>query len=419
ETHPRACGRVRQSSDRGTPLQALDGLTVLDLSSHIAGPYATKMLADLGARVIKIERPGGDSSRTLGPFLNDKPGTDSSGTFQFLNTNKQGIVLDLIHAESEEVLRRAVTRADLVVTSFPPKTEERLHVDYESLRRFADVPVLSITNFGHSGPYRDYQLSETVLYAMGGEMFSHGLSDREPLKLGGTAALLQCGAMAGLAAMGALHAWELHHIAQLVEVSLFDAQINSADRRTASILAYRFSGRVQDRPAGASSGIAGGIYPVADGYVEVTASVGSYWQRFVDMIDDDALRTPKWLLPQTAMDPTAKEEADAIIYPWMLSHTRNEVWTEARRAHAMVAPLFTGADIYHDPVFRERGLWTEVHHQTLGAFPMLARPYVFEKTPWALRSAAPMLGEHTDVVLQEFGYTTGEIRELRTQGVVA
>lgn len=400
-------------------MHALEGLTVLDFSAHIAGPYATKLLADLGARVIKIEPPSGDRSRRLGPFLRDTPGADSSGTYQFLNTNKLGIVLDLKQARSREIVSRLVARADLVVTSSQPDVETRLKLDYESLHAYADVPVLSITNFGHSGPYRDFRLSDTVLYAMGGEMFSHGTSDREPLKLGGTAALLQCGAMAGLAAMGAIHAREAHGIGQHVEVSLFDAQMNSCDRRTSSILAYRFSGRVQQRPEGSSAGIAGGIYPVADGYVEVTASFGDYWQRFVEMVDDDALRDPKWVLPQTAVDPAAKEEADGIIYPWMLSRTRSEVWQEARRAHALVAPLFSGMEIWEDPVFRERGLWTEVHHRTLGAFPMLGRPYVLDKTPWELQRPAPMLGEHTDAVLTEIGYTKGEIAGLRDEGVIA
>lgn len=400
-------------------LDALEDITVLDFTSHIAGPYSTKLLADLGARVIKVERPGGDCARRLGPFPGGVPQIEGSGTYQFLNTNKESIVVDLKRPSARELVQRLTARADLVVTGLPPAVAGRLGLDYASISRFTSAPVLSITNFGPGGPYRDYRLSETTLFAMGGEMFSHGLANREPLKLGGTAALLQSGAMAGIAALGAIHAREVHGIGQHVEISLFDAQINSTDRRSASILAYRFSGRVQDRPAGSASGIAGGIYPVADGYVEVTASFGNYWQRFVDMIDDDALRQPKWLLPQTAMDPAAKEEADGIVYPWMLSHTRQEVWREARRAHAMVAPLFTGRDIFNDAVFRERGLWTEYEHATLGRLPMLGRPYVFDRTPWRLRSGAPALGEHTAAILQELGYSDSEAAELRSEGAAS
>lgn len=400
-------------------MYALDGLTVLDITSHIAGPYATKLLADLGARVIKVERPGGDPARALGPFLADEPGLDRSATFQFLNTNKEGIALDLKAAASREVLRRLVQQADLVVTGLSPAKEQRLGLDYETMRGYADKPVVSITNFGHSGPYRDYTVSETTLFAMGGEMYSHGLASREPLKLGGTAALLQCGAMAGLAAMGAVHAYDAHGIGQLVDVPLFEVQINNVDRRSASILAYRFCGRVQERPAAATTGLIGGIYPAADGYVEVTASFGNYWDRVVEMIGDDQLRDPKWSQPMTQLDPAAKEEADSIVYPWMLTHTREEIWAEARRAHAMVAPLYTGLDVFTDPVFRERGLWSEIHHATLGTLPMLGRPYMLEKTPWAIRQPAPMLGEHTDAVLRELGFGAETIAAMRNEGAAA
>ncbi|MBA4180642.1 MAG: hypothetical protein C0506_08655 [Anaerolinea sp.] len=398
-------------------LDALEGLTVLDLTSQIAGPYATKLLADMGARVIKVEKPGGDAARSLGPALHDQPGTERSATYQFLNTNKESVVLDLKNEAGREALYRIARLADMVVQSFSPAQEERLGTTYEALRARADVSVLSMTNFGHTGPYRDYKLSDTVVFAMGGEMFSHGLLDREPLKLGGTAALLQCGAMGAVAAMGAVHAKEVHGVSQHVDLALFDTQINSIDRRSAAILAYRFSGRLQERAAGPSAGVAGGIYPTADGYVEVTATSGSYWLRFVEMIDDDALRGPKWLDPAFAMSPAAKEEADAIVYPWMLTRTKLEVWAEARRAHAMVAPVLTAMDLANDPVFRERGLWTEVHHKILGTLPMFGRPYVFEKTPWRIRQAAPMLGEHTDGVLAEAGYPAAEISRMKSQGV--
>ncbi len=380
-------------------MDALAGITVLDLTAGIAGPYATKLLADLGARVIKIERPGGDPARTLPPFLGDEPGPERSATFHFLNTNKQSVVLDLTTTSGKQALYGLLPLADLVVTSSSPATAERLGIDAATLRARRDLPVLAITNFGQTGPYRDYRLSETVLYAMGGEMYSHGTADREPLKLGGTAALLQCGAMATVAALGALHIWETAGTGQSIDLALFEAQIASLDRRSSTILAYRFSGRVQERAAGGGGGLASGIYPVADGYVEVTAASGDYWARFVEMLDDNRLRQPRWSSPLTARDPAAKEEVDAIVYPWMLARTRAEVWEAARRARAMVAPLYTGADLYADAVLHERGLWAEAEHALLGRLPMLGRPYLLEQSPWRLRHPAPRLGEHTGVVL--------------------
>ncbi|MCC7366458.1 MAG: CoA transferase [Dehalococcoidia bacterium] len=400
-------------------MDALEGLTILDISSHIAGPYTTKLVADLGARVIKVERPGGDPARQLGPWLGDEPGIERSGTYQFLNTNKESVVLDLGTEAGRAVLQDLVPLADLVLVALPPAKAERLGLTYDAIRPVKDVPVVSLTNFGNAGPYRDYALSETVLFAMGGEMWSHGLLDREPLKLGGMAALMQCGAMGAIAALGGAHAYEVHGIGQAIDVPLFEVQINSVDRRSSSILAYRFTGRVNSRPPGPSAGIAGGIYPCADGYVEVTASFGNYWNRFVEMIDDDTFRAPRWLDPMVVLDPTAKEDADAVVYPWMLTRTRREIWEAARNAHAIVAPLFTGKDLYEDPVFRERGLWTEVEHATLGRFPMLGRPYQLDRTPWRIRHAAPMLGEHTRAVLDEAGYDAAKIDSLYAQGVVA
>jgi crotonobetainyl-CoA:carnitine CoA-transferase CaiB-like acyl-CoA transferase len=400
-------------------VDALEGLTVVDCTAGIAGPYTTKVLADLGARVVKVERPGGDPGRGLPPFLHDEPGPDRSATFQFLNTNKESIVLNLSSSGGREILFRLVARADLVVTSSSPANEARLGLGYAELAKHTDAPVLSLTNFGHTGPYRDYSLSETTLFAMGGEMHSHGLAGREPLKMGGTAALLQCGAMGAVAALGAIHAWERYGTGQHVDLALFEVQANSVDRRNSNILAYRFSGRIPERPAGSSAGIAGGIYPVADGYVEVTAGGGNYWNRFVEMIGDDTLREPRWQSPAVALSPAAKEEADAIIYPWMLSQTRAEVWEKARKAHAMVAPLYSGKDIFENTAFRERGLWVEIEHAVLGKLPMLGRPYTLEKNPWRLRRPAPQLGGHTDAVLRELGYSAHDIVRLLAERAVA
>jgi crotonobetainyl-CoA:carnitine CoA-transferase CaiB-like acyl-CoA transferase len=399
-------------------MQALDGLTVLDFSAHIVGPYATKLLADLGARVIKVERPGGDPARRLGPWLGDEPGIERSATFQFLNTNKESIVVDLKHESAGRVVRALVREADLVVLAFPPAVRERLGLGYEAIRATKDIPVVDITNFGNSGPYRDYRLSETVLYAMGAEMYSHGTADREPLKLGGTAALVQCGAMAAVAALGAVHAYEVHGVGQLVEVPLFEVQINNVDRRSSAIVAYRFTGRVNGRPPGPGGGLIAGVHPCKDGYVEITAAGGEYWRRFAEMVGHPALLEPRWLAPGAAANPDARAELDGIVYPWLLERTRLEIWAAARKARALVAPLFSSLDLLHDPVFRERGLWTEVEHRALGRLPMLGRPYLLEKTPWAIRSAAPMLGEHTRAILGDLLSHT-EVEAFFAEGAVA
>ena len=400
-------------------MDALEGVTVLDFTAHIAGPYATKVLADLGARVIKVERPGGDPARSLGPWLHDQPGLERSATYQFLNTNKESLVLDLKSADAQQVVDDLLPTVDLVVEAFPPAVSEGLHLTYDRIAFRTHAPLVSLTNFGRSGPYRDYTLSDLVLYAMGGEMFSHGLAGREPLKMGGTAALLQSGAMTAIAALGAIHAKEAHDVGQHVELSLFETQIANVDRRSSTILGYRWSGRVHTRPPGNGAGVVGGVYPTLDGHVEITASAGPYWRRFAAMFTEGEFDDPKWTDPAFMASPAAHEEADGVVYPWMLSRTMAEVWTEARRTHAMLAPILNGMHIATDPVFQQRGLWTEVEHTVLGKFPMLSRPYMLEKTPWRIRHAAPMLGEHTDFILSGLGYNAARITRLRESGAVA
>lgn len=400
-------------------MDALEGVTVLDFTAHVAGPYATKVLADLGARVIKVEKPGGDCIRAAGPWLGDEPGVERSGTYQFLNTNKESIVVDLKTPGGQQVIGDLLPHVTLVVESFPPDVASALDLTYDRVAFRAHASMVSLTNFGRTGPYRDYTLTDLVLYAMGGEMFSHGIASREPLKMGGTAALLQSGAMTAIGALGAIHAQELHDVGQHVEISLFETQAANVDRRSSAILGYRWSGRIHSRAVSNAAGVAGGVYPTADGHVEVTASAGPYWNRFKAMFTEGEFDDPKWSDLAFLASPGAREDADGIIYPWMLSRTMAEVWKEARRTHAMLAPIFTGMHLATDPVFRDRGLWTEVEHAVLGKFPMLARPYKLEKTPWRLRHAAPMLGEHTDSILAEIGYNEARIRELREQGAVA
>ena len=217
-------------------MQPLAGLNVLDLTWHVAGPYATKLMADYGADVLKIERPGGgDPARRYGPFPNDAPHQERSGTFLHLNTNKRSITLNLKTAAAREIVFQLVKEIDIVVESFRPGTMAALGLDYATLKELNPRLVMtSVSNFGQSGPYRDFKGSEIIFYGMGGEMCATGFDDREPIKLGGTVGLYQAGTIAAVATMGALFGARGDDIGQQVDISIFETQISSQDRRTSA-----------------------------------------------------------------------------------------------------------------------------------------------------------------------------------------
>lgn len=164
--------------------QALSDIKVLDFSHLIAGPYCTKLLADYGAEVTKVERPNtGDGSRRLGPFPGDEPNGEKSGLFLHLNTNKRGITLDLKTAAAREIVFQLVQETDLVVESFRPGTMASFGLDYPTLKEVNPRLVMtSVSNFGQTGPYRDYKGSEIIFYGMGGEMYSTGSRSSKPVE---------------------------------------------------------------------------------------------------------------------------------------------------------------------------------------------------------------------------------------------
>ena len=397
----------------------LDDVTVLDLTHYVTGPYATKLLADYGADVIKIERPGGDPARRLGPFKDGEPHPERSGTFVYLNSNKRSLVLELRHERARDVFARLLDRADIVIESFRPGVLDRLGIGWEFIHaRRSDVPLVSITNFGQESPYRDYKGSEVVLYGFAGEMYTMGVADREPVKMYGTAALVQSGAAAATAVMAALMVGREQRAGQHVDFAIVDSHFGGNDRRHSTVIAHEFSGRHQMRTATGSIGLANGVYPCADGYVEFTAAA-LRMDRLADMLGDPVwLADPKWRDPSAAADLALLEEFNANFYGWLMERTKREVWAEARRAKVLCGPLLTIQEIVEDPHFRERGFWQQVAHPELGAVEMPGRPFAMNDSPWALRRPAPLLGEHTAEVLREAGYSDVETESLASEGVV-
>ncbi len=399
---------------------ALSDVKVLDFTHMIAGPYCTKLMADYGADVIKVERPdGGDGTRRLGPFPGDEPHHERSGLFLHLNTNKRGVSLDLKTSDGNRIARRMAADTDVVVESFRPGVMASLGLDYATLS--ADNPALvytSISNFGQTGPYRDFNASEIVLYGMGGEMYSSGLEDREPIKLGGTMVQYQAGAAAAVATMGALFAAQASGQGQHVDVSIMETQVGSIDRRMSTLIAYQYTGEISKRIPFGVMGYPIGVYPCADGYVELTGGI-VYFDRVIEMLGRPAMfDDPKWHAPEAQTDPDLREEFDEFFIPWCLERTKYEIWCAAQDARVLSGPINTMEDLAGDPNFNERGAFAEFDHPSAGRLAYPGRPFVMERTPWAARMAAPLLGQHNADVFGELGYDRAALVRLRETGAI-
>ncbi len=400
--------------------QVLSDIRVIDLTHYVAGPYCTKLLADFGADVIKVERPRtGDPARRLGPFPGDQAHPEKSGLFLFLNTNKRSITLNLKSETGRKILLDLVKTADILVENFSPRVMPALGLSYDELRKVNPRLVMtSISNFGQDGPYRDFKASDLVLYAMGGAMSSTGLPDREPIRMPGNVIQYQAGTVAAAATMGAFLVARYQGFGQHVDVSVFETQLGSSDRRTTFLLGYQYHGlpAVREQPTGTP---VGGIYPCADGYVAFL-SVPSMLPRFLEMIGRPNLITdPHFATPAALLSPETKEFIHELLLPWLLERTRYEVMDAAQQARFPGMVVLSPGDLVNDPHFNERGFWVEISHPVAGTFKYPGPPFRMSEGGWAIRRPAPLLGEHNEeIYCGELGYSRQDLDTLRERGII-
>lgn len=405
------------------PDQALSDVKVLDFTWHIAGPYCTKLLADYGADVIKVERPGeGDPARRIGPFFHDDPGPEKSGLFLHLNTNKRGITLNLKSATGKKIVKELVRDVDILVESFSPRVMPALGLDYETLEQInPKLVMVSISSFGQTGPYRDFRASEIVEYAMGGEMCSTGIAGREPLKLGGNVVQYQAGTVAAVATMGALYGADLQEEGQHVDVSIMETQAGSADRRIIYLLGYACAGVLTTRwppPREAVRMVIlpQGVYPCKDGFIN-TLSLPQWWPRYLQALDMPELKDdPRF---QNIFSAEAGMEFDAIWYSWLADHTKDELFQKFLEVQIASAPVNSPADLVNNPHLREREYFTEIDHPATGKVLYPGAPVRLTESPWQLGRPAPLLGQHNqEVYCGQLGYNSEELVKLRESGVI-
>lgn len=402
---------------------ALEGVRVLDLTHHIAGPHCTKILADWGAEVLKIERPpAGDPARLMPPFYHDEPGPEKSALFLHLNTNKQSMTLNMQTAAGKEILGRLVAHHDIIIENFRPGVLASWGLDYAALEKINPKVVLtSISNFGQSGPYRDLKASELTEMAMGGPMNVTGHREHFPLKLGGNVVQYQAGAVAAYATLLALMQAEDGGGGQHTDVSIYETQAGFRDRRTTFLVAHAYNGEVGQRPETAiRPGV--GIRPCADGYVNIYVTTAAKMLNFLRMIGrDDLAEDPRaqsgMYLGQLYPDLAIEIEESYLV--WLMQRGKLEAATIAQQNQLLAAPINTVADLLDDPSYRERGFFETIDHPVTGPVTYPGRPFIMEASPRHPAQRAPLLGEHTERVLRDrLAYAKADVAKLRAQNVI-
>ena len=403
---------------------ALQGLRILDLTQGVAGAYCTKLLSDYGAGVLKIERPeGGDPARRAGPFPDDEPHPERSGLFLDLNTGKRSLTLNLKTESGQRILRRLAADSDAVVENFRPGTLARLGLSEEQLAELNPATALvSISNFGQHGPYRDFEADDMLLYAMGGGLAITAYPGREPSRPWLYAPLFLAGAMAASYSLGAITSSVRFGEGERVDISIQEILASSLDRASQNLMAYSYGGELfvtEDcnlRASAFPNGVYGGQLPCKDGYVNFLC-YPYWWDRFCrmvgreDLIDDSSYS-------DNLLDPAFGPQLDALIYPWLLERTKIEVMDAAQAQGVPVAALNTTADLFADRQLRARGYFVELDHPETGPREYPGAQFKMSETPASIRRA-PLLGEHTlEVLTEQLGYTPEDVSILRQRNVV-
>ncbi|MDO8491722.1 MAG: CoA transferase [Dehalococcoidia bacterium] len=409
----------------------LSSFRVLDLTDE-NGFLCGKMLADMGADAIKVERPGGDPSRRLGPFYHDTPHPEKSLFWFAFNANKRGITLDIETRDGQALFKKLAVAADFVVESFPPGYMDDLGLGYAALSAINRRIILtSISHFGASGPYRYYNGSDLVDVALGGLMYVCGDADRAPLRIAFPQAALHGSAEAAVGTLVAHYHRETTGQGQHVDVSIHESQVTtgldlqlhwSLNRRI-----VRRAGPFRHRPD--TSTVTRYSWPCKDGYVTWALYGGagaSLVKKLMDWVEsegmsDDFLKAQKWAALD--MSKYTQEMLDRVAQPmtrFFMSHTKAELMAQAIKRGVPVYPVFTAKDILQDRQLATRDFWIEVEHPELG--DTITYPGSFVKasqTPCSVRRRAPLIGEHNlEVYEGDLGLSRQELVILKQAGVV-
>ncbi|GAA4343416.1 CaiB/BaiF CoA-transferase family protein [Pigmentiphaga soli] len=396
---------------------ALEGLRILDLSQVVSGPVCTQMLADFGADVVKIERPGsGDLARNTRPQLGG-----FGANFLALNRNKRSLAVDLSHPEGKDIVRALARRADVLVENFRPGVLDKLGLGYEALA--AANPGLvyaSISGFGQTGPYRDRKGQDILAQALGGMMWRNGARDDPPTFVGFPVADFMAGTLLCQGILIALQARQRSGRGQRIETNLLDSVLWP---QLQDMTIYLNTRQPPARPPRGGTrphhGPTSGVFKAQDGYLVVTLvfETGNHVSKMCALLGlPDLGADPRYATPALAL-----ERYDELRERFAAEFAKRPVreWIEElERQDVMCAPVQAYEEIAADPQILHNGSLVQSGHPGGGTLDSLANPLRMSETPWHLQSGPPALGGHTDQILAELGLEAG-IADLRRRKVVA
>jgi len=394
---------------------------VLELADE-RGVYCGKLLADMGADVIKIERPGGDATREIPPFWGSQPHPERSLFFLYTNTSKRGVTLDLRREEGQVLFRRLAETADLVLETFRPGFLDRLGLGYGDLRELNPGIVLtSITGFGQTGPHRSFKSSEIVASALGGPMYVTGEEDDPPVKLAGSQAHMMASTYAAVSSMIALYHRAISGEGQHVDISVEETTVSVA--HICGVGKWLDDGIIpRRRGTGLFASVPSGAYPCTDGMVYLMINRPLHWQALARWIHEvtgnQEVLDPMFEGPSSTRQPY-RELLDLFISELTSRFTVDEVYHEGQRRHIAFTPVNSAAAVAEDAHLVARNYFVEVEHPGAGTLAYPGAAYLHSATPWRIARPAPAAGEHNQEIYgEELGVAAEQLRSFEETGII-
>jgi crotonobetainyl-CoA:carnitine CoA-transferase CaiB-like acyl-CoA transferase len=398
---------------------ALAGLKILELGDLVGAAYATKLMADMGAEVIKLEHPAGDRARQRGPFPGGTPHPEKSGLFLYLNTNKLGATLDVSQPEGFALLEQLAAKADVLVHNFAPPAMDRIGLNYERLRAVNPRLVMtSITPFGLTGPWRDRRAEELTTWSAGGLIVLNGGGpehpEMPPLKTFGSQSGFQGGVHAATATMAAVLAQARDGDGQHIDVSMQEVLASQLELTFEywpymKLIATRL-GRKPIQPLE--------TLECKDGWIYVCCVEEHQWRGFVEVMGN-----PEWANEEIFGDRFKRadnwEALELFLKEYLREHTVLEVYKAVQEKRVPFAPVSTMGDLLNSEHLKARGFFVEIAQPQAGKHKYPGAPLKYGATPWAIRSPAPVLGQHNEEIFgKRLGLPPARMAELKRSGVI-